>query len=480
MNHPSIYVTSTIPYVNANPHVGFALELVQADVIARYHRQCGGDVRLQTGTDEHAFKNVAAARQAGIPTAEFVTAKANRFRTLANALNVSHDRFIRTTELAHRRAVEALWHRLRREDIYRARYTGHYCLGCEDFWLERDLVNGVCPDHGTAPEPVTEENYFFRLSAYARELEELLDSGRLAVVPTNRRNEVHQFIRGGLHDFSVSRSAARVGGWGIPIPGDTSQIFYVWIDALVNYLSGLGFGDDDGWTSRWSPESHKIHVIGKNVWKFHAVYWPALLLSAGLPVPDTVVVHGFLTQDGRKISKSRGDGVDPVQYVDAFGADTVRYFLLRHVRPFADSNFSLDGLHTAHVGLANGVGNLASRLTGLCERAGYRAFPIPSAAEAPEEYHNAFQRYEFDRAAEALEDAVRAVNRDIETAAPWSAIGQDARRDSLEEQLSTWLRGLHGIAYWLAPFIPDGSERVLAALAADPIRKIDPLFPRVR
>jgi methionyl-tRNA synthetase len=478
MNCNSTYVTTTIPFVNARPHVGFALELVQADAIARYHRLTGCRTRLQTGTDEHAFKNVLAARQSGVTTEALVDHNAAHFRRLCAALDISHDRFIRTTEPAHKSAVTAFWQRLQPDDLYVKRYAGLYCVGCEDFYLEKDLVDGNCPDHETAPVVVEEENYFFRLSAYQERLERLLVSDELSVVPRTRRNEVLQFVRSGLRDISVSRAARRSGGWGIPVPGDPSQVVYVWIDALINYLSGLGFPDDEAWKDVWSESSAKIHLLGKNVWKFHAVYWPALLLSAGLPLPDTIAVHGFLTHNGRKISKSLGNSSDPVEYVAEFGSDAVRYYLLRYVRPFEDGDFSEERLHTAYDGLANGLGNLHSRLTALCDKTEHRAPDDLACSPAPPAgVHAAVQRLEFDTALELLWSCIRAVNQDIERQAPWSLIRSNVD-GPLRDHLNDWLRQLYAVAYWLGPFLPDASEKIKAGLSAGRVRKAQPLFPR--
>jgi methionyl-tRNA synthetase len=471
------YVTSTIPFVNARPHVGFALELVQADTLARYYRLLGRHVRFQTGTDEHAFKNVMAAREQGISTEQFVNGNSKNFRHLCDELAVSHDRFIRTTEQAHKTAVRTFWKQLRPEDIYRKQYTGLYCIGCEDFYLEKDLVNGVCPDHGSAPVVVEEENYFFRLSAYQQRLENLLISGKLSIVPESRYNEVLQFVRSGLRDISVSRAAHRSGGWGISVPDDTSQVIYVWIDALINYLSGLGFGGGVKWQQVWNEDTDKIHVIGKNVWKFHAVYWPALLLSAGIQVPDKIVVHGFLTQNGQKISKSLGNSIDPGEYVRRFGSDAVRYYLLRYVRPFTDGDFSEERLSAAYDGLANGLGNLCSRLTALCECSEYGAFERPCDPRAPEGFHSALERFEFDTGLELLEKDVHEVNQDIEHLAPWSLI-RDGAGDQVRAAIAQWLGRLYDVAHWVGPFLPQTSAKIKSAVSAERVRKVEPLFPR--
>ncbi len=286
----------------------------------------GNQVILQTGTDENAFKNVLAARELGIPTQELLDGNARIFRKLTDVLDISVDSFIRTTESRHRRGVYALWKRLQPQDIYKKPYRGLYCTGCEDFYLERDLVDGKCPDHGTKPVLVEEENIFFRLPAYQERLERLVESDVFRVIPVKRKNEVLSFIRQGLQDISVSRDARRAEGWGIPVPDNRSQIIYVWIDALINYITGQGFGSGDEWRNIWTGDVRKIHVIGKNVWKFHAVYWPALLLSAGLPLPNEIVVHGFLTVEGKKMSKSLGNVADPFDCIKQFGGDAFRSF----------------------------------------------------------------------------------------------------------------------------------------------------------
>ena len=474
-----LYVTTSIPYVNAAPHVGFALELVQADAGARFHRLRGRAVRFQTGTDEHAGKNVLVAAEQGQSTQQLVDRNSHKFRQLAGALHVSVDDFVRTTEQRHCRAVRALWQRLRREDICRRTYRGLYCTGCEDFYLEKDLTAGRCPEHGTPPRAVAEENYFFRLSAYQQQLEELLATERLKIVPATRRNEVLAFVRRGLVDISVSRAAARTGGWGISVPGDDSQIIYVWIDALINYISGPGFGTDDTWRQWWHQDVEKVHVIGKDVWKFHAIYWPALLLSAGLPLPDKIVVHGFVTAEGRKIGKSLGNAVDPFACIETFGADAVRYYLLRAIPPYDDGDFSLTRLRQLyHADLANGLGNLVSRLTALCERASLGRFEAPDSPRAPRDYGTAFERCAFDQAAAALWRTIADVSRRIEAVKPWELL-KSRDHNALHEHLYRWLTELHRLAYWLAPLLPSTSSTILDILRQVPLQASQPLFPRM-
>ena len=473
------YVTTSIPYVNGRPHVGFALELVQADVLARYSRLLGNPTRFQTGTDENAFKNVLSAREAGISTQDLVTKNSQAFRRLADALTISYDTFVRTTDQAHRSAVHAFWQRIIADDIYQENYTGLYCVGCEDFYLEGDLVDGRCPDHDLAPVQIEEQNYFFRLSRYQKQLEEILASDRIRIVPETRKNEVLSFVRRGLRDISISRGSDRSGGWGIHVPDDPSQIIYVWIDALINYLSGLGFERADDWPRFWNHDGRKVHVLGKNVWKFHAIYWPALLLSAGLPLPDEILVHGFLTENGKKISKSRGTSVDPLDCIDEVGADSLRYYLLRAVSPFADGDFSTDRLRATHnSGLANGLGNLVSRIATLCEKARYGTFHAPETPTAPAGYHEALQGFLFDTALKDLWACIAQLNQDIDRKEPWKAL-KEGRTSGLHGDLTKWLVALHRVAYWLHPFLPTTSERVLEIISHEPIKSCTPLFPRV-
>lgn len=473
-----LYVTTSIPYVNAEPHIGFALELVQADVVARFGRLTGREVRLQTGTDENALKNVLAAEQLGLTTQELVDRNAARFRNLGRALGISADDFVRTTEPRHRCGVEAFWRALRPEDVVERDYVGLYCPGCEDFYLERDLVGGACPDHGVPPVEVAERNYFFRLAQHRDWIERSLGGDVPDVVPASRRNEVLAFVRRGLTDFSISRAAERTRGWGTPVPGDASQTVYVWVDALVNYLSALGYGSGDEWRRWWSRDVEKVHVIGKNVWKFHAVYWPALLRSAGLPLPDRILVHGFVTVDGRRIGKSLGNAVDPFAVIKRYGPDAVRYYLLRAVGPFDDGDFSLarfDDLYRAH--LANGLGNLVSRLAALAERTGCQSPPSGEAPGPPAGFAQAVAAFEFDKALDLLWAVIESINREIERERPWELAGP-AGRERLRSLLADWLSRVRALAWWLEPFLPATSRGIRERLFSGAVRKVAPLFPR--
>jgi methionyl-tRNA synthetase len=376
-----LYITTSIPYVNGAPHLGHALEFVHVDVLARHRRLRGGSVRVQSGTDDHAIKNVAAAQAAGVGIADLVATNGDRFVDLARELHVVTDDFVRTSSDArHRAAVVRLWRACEAAgDLYEKDYTGLYCGGCEQFYTPDELDAGCCREHGTPVQEVTESNWFFRLSRYREAIADLIHGGRLVIEPAQRRNEVLGFLAGDLHDLSVSRPAARAAGWGIPAPGDPDQVIYVWFDALTNYITGLGYGTDErDFDTWWAGTAVRTHVIGKGIVRFHAIYWTAFLLSAGLPVPDRVLVHDYLTVDGAKIAKSGAQAADPVGLTRKYGVDALRWWLLREPAPVGECDFTEERLVTAYNrDLANSLGNLTSRtltLAGYAEaRRGSRA-----------------------------------------------------------------------------------------------------------
>ncbi|MGE0172548.1 MAG: methionine--tRNA ligase [Oligoflexales bacterium] len=456
-----IYITTSIPYVNARPHIGHAQEFILADCIVRLYRQRGHSVTFQTGTDENASKNVVAAAQAGVSTQEFVDKNAAIFQDLVRRLDVTTDTFIRTTEYRHRLGVEKFWSELKPDDLYVKSYEGHYCVGCEDFLLEKDLANGVCPDHNRPPERVREENIFFRLSAYQAKLETLIAEDHIKIIPETRKNEVLSFVRRGLTDISVTRAKARTSGWGISVPGRDDQVIYVWIDALINYLSGQGFGEDNRWQSVWNSDTQKIHVIGKNVWKFHAIYWPALLLSAGLPLPNEIVIHGFLTNNGTKISKSLGNAIDPLEVLDKFGSDALRHFLLSRTPIYSDSDFSIERLTQTYASdLAHRLGNLFSRLVTLCDRSGLN---VPLPLSASEVIHPPTSPYSIHDVSKALWSRLDALNAELSDRRPWILLQHDPDHRLLE-WLIDWCQRLYSIALELEAFLPRASLEIKTAL----------------
>ena len=383
--HPPWYVTTAIPYVNAKPHIGFALEIILTDALARYHRLKGDDVRFLTGADENSLKNVQAAEKEGISTQALVDRNAAQFQALREPLNLSFDDFIRTSnDPRHLAGVRKLWEACAANgDIYKRPYQGLYCVGCEQFYTPDELVDGLCPEHLTPPDVVEEENYFFRLSRYGDRLYELIDSDQLRIVPQTRKNEALSFIRQGLEDFSISRSRARAKGWGIPVPGDPEQVIYVWFDALDNYITALGYADEGPLYQRyWAENQQRVHVIGKGILRFHTIYWPAMLLSAGVLPPSQVFVHGYVTIEGAKISKSLGNVIDPVEFAERYGTEGLRYYLLREIRATDDGDFSQERFIRTHNGdLADQLGNLLNRVVNMVTRYYDGVVPAPHASE---------------------------------------------------------------------------------------------------
>ncbi len=495
-----VYVTTTIPYVNARPHLGHALEFVQADVLARHYRRLGHPVRFQTGTDDNSLKNVLAAREAGLGVQEFVDANARAFVALAAPLSLSVDDVIRTsTDQRHRAGVERLWLACA-GDLYRRHYEGLYCVGCEAFYASAELDRGLCQEHQTSPEPVAEENWFFRLSRYAALLRDEISSGRLRIEPAGRRNEVLGFIDGGLRDFSVSRSVARSHGWGIPVPGDPGQVIYVWWDALGNYITALGYGGDETGLRRWwTGADHRIHVLGKGVLRFHAVYWPAILASAGLPLPTDVLVHDYLTVAGRKISKSGGATVDPCEVAAGYGTDALRWWLLRDVPRTGDADFTPDRLVSrANEELAHGIGNLVNRVVALVRK--YRGGVVPAAQglppgsrdlvaairRAPAEAEAALAAGDFRRATSAVWSIAVAANRFVSQTRPWllaraEAAGDEQASRRLDAVLALLVRSCRELASQLEPFLPDAAGRIAARVgpAGGRLPSAAPVFARI-
>lgn len=475
------YVTSAIPYVNADPHLGHALEFVQADTLARWRRLRGDEVRALWGTDDNAAKNVQAARQAGVDVQEFVDTHAARFAGLREVLDLGFDDFIRTSrDPRHRPAVERLWRACADTgDLYRGRYEGRYCTGCEQFYEPGDLVDGRCPEHDAVPEHVVEDNWFFRLSRYADVVGDAIRSQRLRVAPEHRRNEILAFLDGQVRDISVSRPAERSGGWGIPVPGDPDQVVYVWFDALSNYISALGYATDhDDYQRWWVNSDRRVHVIGKGILRFHAAYWPAFLLSAGLPLPTDILVHEYVTVDGAKISKSHGTSADPIGLAERFSPDALRWWLLRDVNPTVDTDFRTTRLVERHdQDLANGLGNLLNRILGLLRRAGYstvpetelpetRGGPLRDAEPVLKRVDVAVERLDFRTATSALWELVDTTNAYINRIRPWDLADDPAASDELATVLAELLAACRLVARHLPPFLPRASERVLDACRA--------------
>ena len=474
----SSYLTVAIPYVNAAPHLGYAYELVLADIAARARRaEADTALRFLGGTDDYSLKNATAAAAAGVATAEFVATNARRFAELAGPLRISFDDFIQTSrDPRHIPAVQRLWEAVAANgDLYRRAYQGLYCLGCEAFYSPEELVNGRCPEHDAALEIVEEENWFFRLSRYRDYLEDLITSGQLSITPAGFRSEVLAFLRSGLEDISVSRSAERSGGWGIPVPGDPSQVIYVWFDALVNYISALGYGEAAGDFSRWwTGGDDRIHVIGKGITRFHAIYWPAFLAAAGEVPPTRIVVHPYLTVDGAKLSKSSGPQLSPTELCETYGADALRWWFAREVHPSVDTDFTKERLvQRANEDLAGGLGNLVSRITTLIHRHGHAKVVQPDAAplveveEACDKAWEAYREFQPRDGCELVLEAVAAANRELERTQPWQLAQDPTRAGEFDEVVSRLWTSCVRVTQAVAPVVPDLSARLAGLLAAD-------------
>ena len=471
-------ITASIPYVNAAPHIGYAYELVQADIAARARRQLGDELLLATGTDDNSLKNVRAARQAGTDVADFVDLHADRFLALHDTLDTQFDSTVRTSsDPRHALAVDRIWRAAAESgDLYRKRWGGSYCVGCELFLREAELdTDGFCPDHGTRPEWVEEENWFFRLSAYADHLHDLIATNRLRISPEPFRREALAFIEAGLDDISVSRSAERAEGWGISVPDDESQVVYVWFDALTNYLSALGWC---GSASPWRDLDERIHVVGKGILRFHAIYWPAFLAAAGEPPPTEIRVHPYLTAEGTKISKSTGGGLDPIEVAHLVSADGLRWFFARDVNDVADTDVST-GRIVARVNdeLANGLGNAVNRLATLAQRlpsgipegSGRNEVTAACAAALAD-----LAEFEHRSGAAAIARSIGELNAGINAAEPWTLGGAE-----LAHSIGGFVAETQAIARAIRPVCPQFAARILAQLSGPTIPPPTPTFQRI-
>lgn len=469
------YITTSIPYVNGSPHIGHALEYIQTDVLARFKRQQGYDTFFLTGSDDNSLKNVQAAEKEGLKTQELVDRNSQKFAELAAVLNITNDGFIRTASQQHFTGAQKLWSACKPEDIYKKKYQGLYCVGCEQFYTEKELADGKCPIHLTVPEKIEEENYFFKLSNYQKELEKIISSDDYKITPEGRKNEMLSFIRSGLEDFSISRSQARAKNWGVSVPGDETQVMYVWFDALSNYITGIGYGNDESNFKKFWPAD--VHVIGKDIIRFHAIYWPAMLLSAGIKLPKALFSHGFITRDGGKMSKSLGNYVEPFELVEKYGVEPVRYYLLRYIHPMQDSDFSYERLAEAYNSdLANGLGNLVNRVTGLIEQNNIEV--KLTKVKKDKEFDDLVEGFSFDQALKYVWEKIAGADGLISETKPWE-LAKAGQTEKLQEVLDQAANVLNEISELLAPFLPDTAGKIKAIITADKIKKGEALFPRL-
>lgn len=468
------YLTTAIPYVNGKPHLGHALEFVLADVMARFQKLEGVESFLTSGADENALKNQQAARSAGETVESYIARHSQAFQDFAALLGVNLGRFQRSSDpVSHFPAVHALWNASQRKgDIYSKAYTGWYCVGCEAFVLEKDLVDGKCPYHDKVPEEVAETNYFFSLSKYADKLYQLIESDQFKITPERAKAEALRFIGEGLEDFSISRSKERAGAIGVPVPNDESQVVYVWFDALTVYLSAIGYPDNRELFESWWPAS--AHLIGKDILRFHAVYWPAMLLSAGLELPKHLVVHGFITSGGRKMSKSLGNVIDPELALDRYGTEATRFLLASQVPTLDDGDLTLANLDAGYTAyLSNGLGNLVSRVARLGEGID-GAWHHSTAPELPDEVIGYYQSWQFDQVGAWVTSQIRSADAEIERTKPWTLSPEE-----LPPVLSVLVARIRLIALVLAPIMPETSARIESHFQGENFGRIQPLFPRL-
>ncbi|GIW63693.1 MAG: methionine--tRNA ligase [Patescibacteria group bacterium] len=470
------YISTAIPYVNGSPHIGFALEVIQADVLARYYRILGFNTFFLTGTDENAIKNAQKANELGIDIKQMIDDYAQQFYRLKSVLNLSFDNFIRTSSKQHHLASQKFW-QLCQADIYKKKYAGLYCSGCEAFYKDGELADNICPDHKKQLEVIEEENYFFALSKYQKQLFEIISQDKIKIIPEYRKKEVLNFIAKGLEDFSISRPAERTYNWGIDVPGDPTQKIYVWFDALINYISGLGFhSDSKQYQTFWLNNNNKTHFIGKDIIKFHLIYWPAMLLSAGLPLPNKVFVHGFLTINHQKISKTLGNVVSPYDLVDKYGVDAVRYYFLREIPTADDGDFSFQRFEEIYKSeLVNELGNLVVRLTAMAgkDNLAVEQTQKPDFVLNDVDLGSLIENYNYFQALAEINRFVKKLNKTIDDFKPWTKTS-DQRRSFLIARMSD----LFKLGYILSPFLPETADIVIKSVSGR-IKKAPVLFPNI-
>lgn len=473
------YLTTTLPYVNAEPHIGFALEIVHADIAVRYHALQGDEVFFNTGTDEHGLKIYRKAIEEGKDPQEYVNGYAEKFQSLKEKLNLYPNlHFVRTTDTHHKAAAQEFWRRcLKKGDIYKKNYQLKYCVGCELEKTDSELVDGRCPIHANLEiELINEENYFFRWSKYQKEILELYKKRPDFVVPVFRFNEIKKFVEAGLEDFSISRLKTKMP-WGVSVPDDETHVMYVWFDALINYISTLGWPEDEAsFTKFWGTKEkpNGIQIAGKDQIRQQAAMWQAMLMSAGLPTSKQIVIHGFINVGGQKMSKSLGNVIDPIAIVDEYGADTLRYYLARHVHPFEDSDFTMEKFKEAYnADLANGIGNVVARIMTLAER--YLDEPVKvSPVEFDPNFKESMNTYEFNHALGLVTALIASLDELIARKEPFKIIKSDP--EQARGVIADGVRLLAHLNYHLQVFMPETSKKTGEAIKTN--KKPENLFPR--
>ena len=466
-----IYITTAIPYMNGAPHIGHAMDYCLADTFARYHRLIGDDVRLQAGTDEHGNKIEQKAKELGVPVKEYVDENVESFKAFIKKLGVEYTDFVRTTDAEHERRVQEIWKKLS-PYIYKAKYAGWYCTGCERYVTEKEYEenHGVCPDHQKPYEKFEEENYYFRISDFKEKIRDAILSNELLILPEFRKKEMLALLEESP-DVSVSRPKAQLS-WGVPVPGDDTQVMYVWMDALANYITVLGYPESD--ISEWWPATAEF--VGKDILRFHSIIWPAMLIGLGLPFPKALVSHGMVLANGQKMSKSIGNVVDPVEVIDKHGIDAFRYFFLRHIDTFADSDFTWEKFENAYNNeLANDLGNLVQRLSTMISKNGVEI--VRDDFVFPGEYRNYMDNFEFSKAFDFVWEHIQRINREIDEEKPWM-LAKAGETEKLSNCLNKLANELLDANEMLKPFLPNTTEKIASVFVGTVTPPSEPLFPK--
>ena len=473
----NFYVSTSIPYINGQPHLGHAMEFVMGDVLARSARKSYDKVLFSIGTDEHGGKVAEKAAELGKTPVQLADEMSSQFRSLAEKLNISNDRFIRTTDPGHEQRAALIWKAMS-EHIYKNKYAGWYCTGCEAFVPEAEAQKngGTCPIHNRPYEKIEEENYFFRLSSFETEISAKIMQGSFRILPLSRKKEIMQVIKGGLEDISISRPKEKIA-WGIPVPGDESQVMYVWFEALMNYITVLGYPEHSDFTDFWPAN---VQVIGKDILRFHAAIWPGMLLALKLPLPKTLYVHGFINVNGQKMSKSLGNSVYPHEIIDKYGVDAFRYYFLRHVPSYDDGDFSWARFEEVYNNeLANELGNAVSRTAAMVTKYQQGVIgDIPASEHDIKQYLEALESCRFDKAIEEVWEQVRGLNQYIEEAKPWT-LAKNNDQDHLREVLAYMCSCLLEIAELIEPMMPATADKITAMFTTGVVRPMEgTLFPK--
>lgn len=466
------YITTAIPYMNGNPHIGHAMDYCLADVCARYLALSGNEVRFQAGTDEHGSKIAQKADELGVEVQTFVDEKVKIFKDFIAKLDVSYTDFVRTTDEWHERRVQEIWQRLK-DHIYLAKYEGWYCTGCERFITDKEYEenDGVCPDHLKPYEKLEEENYYFKLSDFKEQLKKAIESDEMLILPDFRKKEILKLLEESP-DVSISRPTTQLK-WGVPVPNDPSQVMYVWVDALSNYITVLGYPEED--ISDWWPAAAQF--VGKDILRFHAIIWPAMLMGMGLSLPRVLVSHGMVLADGQKMSKSIGNVVDPNEVIDKHGIDAFRYFFLRHIDTFADSDFTWEKFENAYNNeLANDLGNLVQRLATMASKNGIKLTNETNVSFSSE-YCALMDNFEFAKAFDFVWEKIQAINKRIDEEKPWE-LAKKGEKEELDKCLKGLILDLLNANYMLTPFLPGTSEKIVAVFAGEVKPPKTPLFPK--